>query len=169
MPFRSVSCPCHSNFLLPFLWTKGISRKAHVCQPPGDLQMCFFTKRQQSAFWCLEVRKRGGVAPGTVPARHPKSTLRKALLWNSDIFLVDFASLRFVVWLFGPWPTYKTFIVSLRGYNAPREFNAECTFLLGCCCRQWPLRTTTRMETCAKQEHKRNRKTIIIGGVLGSE
>ena len=39
-----------------------------------------FTKCRQCERWGLGKGK--GVAPGAVPARHPESTLRKALLWN---------------------------------------------------------------------------------------
>ena len=40
VPFSLVPCACHLSLLLPFLWTKGTSRKACL-STAGDSKTCF--------------------------------------------------------------------------------------------------------------------------------
>ena len=65
------------EFVIAILMDQGHFTKGMFVNP-GGFKNVLFTKCRQCEMWGFGKGK--GVAPGTVPARHPKSTLRKALL-----------------------------------------------------------------------------------------
>ena len=65
------------EFVIAILVDQGHFTKGMSVNPKGFAIM-LFAKFRQCEMWGLG--KGEGVAPGAVPARHPRSTLRKALL-----------------------------------------------------------------------------------------